>query len=95
MPRTTRSTPTPPPPEDATAPIPAAPAMCLPNPNPDRASATLVDSATLLEDLPCLIPGALGAGMVLVFKSCAPWAWPGRSERWWGGCLGRGGVEAA
>ena len=72
MPRTTRSTPTPPPPEDATAPVPAAPAVRLPNPNPDRASATLADSATLLEDLPCFTPGALGAGMVLVFKYRAP-----------------------
>ena len=65
MPRTTRSTPAPPQSEGATAPVPAAPAVRLPNPNPDRAAATLVDSATTLEDLPCFIPGALGAGMVL------------------------------
>ena len=63
--RTTRSTPTPPPSEDATAPVPAALAVRFPNSNPDRAAATLVDSATTLEDLPCFIPGALGAGMVL------------------------------
>jgi len=65
MPRTTRSTPTPTPPVDATAPVPASPALSLPNPNPDRASATLVDSMTPLEDIPCFMPGALGVGMVL------------------------------
>ena len=58
--RTTRSTQTPPSPEDATAPVPPAPAVHLPNPYPDRASATLMNSATLLEDLPCFIAGALG-----------------------------------
>ena len=76
MPRTTRSTLSPPPPEDATAPVPAAPEVRSPNPNPDRASATVVDSATPLEDLPCFTPGALGAGTVvdveLVFLPAGP-----------------------
>ncbi|MEP2037812.1 MAG: hypothetical protein ABJI72_14500 [Parasphingorhabdus sp.] len=37
----------------------------MPNPNPDRASATLVDSVTPLDDLPCFMAGASGVGMVL------------------------------
>ena len=67
MPRSTRSTPTPTPPDDAKAPVPGAPALLLrrPNPNLNRASATLVDSATPHEDLPCFTPCASGDGMVL------------------------------
>ena len=44
---------------------PRSPRRDLAKPEPTRASASFVDSATPLEDLPCFTQGSLGAGAVL------------------------------